>query len=108
MVMVKKSNFNTLRSLILLFLISLSVSANAQKMGELSTYCDVGFLYEISYQESWGDSYAVVAEVMPGPAQRAGLKVGDVLLTVNGKSTRAINEETLTAMLLDPREDKYR
>lgn len=107
MVMVKKSNFNTLRSLILLFLISLSVGAYAQKMGELSTYCDVGFLYEISYQESWGDSYAVVAEVMPGgPAQRAGLKVGDVLLTVNGKSTRAINEEALTAMLLDPREEQ--
>lgn len=67
--------------------------------------CDLGFKYQISYQESWGDSYAVVAEVVPeGPADQAGLRVGDVIISVNGKNTKAISEEELIVALGNVRE----
>ena len=42
-----------------------ALSVMAQKVGVQSSRCEVGLLYQISYQANWGDSYAVVVEVVP-------------------------------------------
>lgn len=95
---------NRIKTILLVALFGLmGLSASAQKMGEPTTRCEVGFLYQISYQPNWGDSRAVVAEVFPGsPAAEAGLRMGDIIETVNGHSTQEISEEEMTALLLDP------
>ena len=95
---------NVIRKILLTALLGLiGLGASAQKMGEATARCEVGFLYQISYQPNWGDSRAVVAEVFPGsPAAQAGLRVGDIIETVNGFKTLDISEEEMTAMLLDP------
>lgn len=95
---------NRIRKILLTALMGLiGWSASAQKMGEPITRCEVGFLYQISYQPNWGDSRAVVAEVFPGsPADEAGLRMGDIIETVDGLSTMEISEEKMTSMLLDP------
>lgn len=78
-----------------------------QKVGESGIRCDVGLLYQISYQESWGDSHAVVVEVIPGsPADRAGIRPGDVILQIEGRDTQKLSEESITAMILDPSHDQ--
>lgn len=97
---------NRLRKILLTAMLGLiGLSTSAQKMGVATTRCEVGFLYQISYQPNWGDSRAVVAEVFPGsPADEAGLRMGDIIETVNGFSTLEISEEEMTAMLLNPNE----
>ena len=58
-----------------------ALSVTAQKVGVQSSRCEVGLLYQISYQANWGDSYAIVVEVVPDqPAAKAGIKPGDCLL----------------------------
>lgn len=99
-------HLRTIVSLVLLTLIAATGRSDAQKAGQAATRCDVGLLYQISYQESWGDSHAVVVEVIPhSPADRAGLRPGDVILAVEGRNTRELSEETITALILDPTRD---
>lgn len=77
--------------------------ASAQKVGVPSTHCEIGLMYQISYQPNWGDSRAVVVEVAEGgPASMAGLKMGDIIESINGKPTKDLSEEEINAMLLDP------
>ena len=80
-----------------------SLSLMAQKVGVQSSRCEVGLLYQISYQTNWGDSRAVVVEVIPDqPAAKAGLKAGDIIETINGRSTQEMSEEEINRILLDP------
>lgn len=80
-----------------------TLSVMAQKVGVQSSRCEVGLLYQISYQANWGDSYAVVVEVIPDqPAAKAGLKSGDIIETINGRSTQEMSEEEINQVLLDP------
>lgn len=79
------------------------VLLNAQKVDLQSSRCDVGLKYQISYQPNWGDSHAVVVEVVPGaPADLAGLRTWDIIRTINGQSTREMTEEEINSTLLDP------
>lgn len=75
----------------------------AQKSGVQTTRCEVGLLYQISYQPNWGDSHAVVVEVIPGqPADKVGIKAGDIIETINGVSTQEMSEEEINRQLTDP------
>jgi hypothetical protein len=50
--------------------------------------CNLGFRFEISNNPNWGENEPVVVEVTPGsPAARAGLKLNDIILEVNGNGT---------------------
>ena len=103
-------DMNGLYRSILLLCMALMAGATlsyGQKVGGSGVRCDVGLLYQISYQESWGDSHAVVVEVIPGsPAARAGIRPGDVILEIEGRDTQKLSEETITAMILDPTHDQ--
>lgn len=89
---------------VMLVMISVLV-ASAQKVGVQNSHCEVGLLYQISYQPNWGDSHAIVVEVVPGsPAEKAGVRVGDVLKTINGQSTQKMSEEQINRALLNSSE----
>lgn len=79
------------------------VQLEAQKVGLQNSRCEVGLRYQISYQPNWGDSHAVVVEVIPGsPADLAGLRPWDIIRTLNGRSTEEMTEEEINSALLDP------
>lgn len=79
------------------------VGAKAQGFVSPTVRCNIGLLYQISYQENWGDSQAVVVEVIPDtPASRAGIKVGDVIRKVDGQETIKMDEEVITSRMIDP------
>lgn len=95
--------------LLLLAIAAATLTSHAQKVGQSATRCDVGLLYQISYQESWGDSHAVVVEVIPhSPAAEADIRPGDVILAVEGRDTQKLSEETITSLILDPTQESVR
>ena len=58
--------------------------------------CPLGFVFEISNDKSWGYMEPVVVYITPGsPADRAGLKLNDILLSVNGHGTYRQTFQTL-------------
>ena len=83
---------------------SLSLSALGQNTAAATgEWCELGLLYQISYQANWGDSHAIVADVVPGsPAFMQGVKAGDIILTIDGRDTREMSDEEITAALSDP------
>lgn len=84
-------------------LLPLCLFAQNNKIGESSTRCEVGLLYQISYQPNWGDSRAVVVEVSEAsPAAKAGIRMGDIIEAIDGKATKDLSEEEINALLLDP------
>lgn len=50
--------------------------------------CNLGFAFEISEDKSWGYKEPVIVDITPGsPAERAGLKLNDIILSINGNGT---------------------
>lgn len=98
------------RTILLPLLLAVTLAtATTTTYAQSATRCDVGLLYQISYQESWGDSHAVVVEVLPeSPAARAGLRPCDVILAIEGQDTRKLSEEAITQMILDPSRETVR
>lgn len=61
-----------------------------------SVTCNLGFTFEISNNPNWGYSEPVIVHITPGsPAERAGLKLNDVLLSVNGSGTYLKQHQTV-------------
>ena len=91
------------RSLILTLAAALwSLCALAQE-APANFQCQVGFSYQLSYQNNWGSSSAVIVTVRPNsPASRAGLKVGDIIETIEGQKTTELQEETINSLLTRP------
>jgi len=78
---------------ILLILNVLTGIASAQ---ENESTCMLGFVFQISSDKSWGYMEPVVIGITPGsPAERAGLKLNDILLSVNGHGTYRQSFQTL-------------
>jgi len=78
---------------ILLILNVLTGIASAQ---ENESTCTLGFVFQISSDKSWGYMEPVVIGITPGsPAERAGLKLNDILLSVNGHGTYRQSFQTL-------------
>ena len=98
----------SIRSALFALALTFAASVGNQAFGQNTAtptgeWCELGMMYQISYQTNWGDSYAVVADVVPGsPAHLQGVKVGDVIKTINGKNTRQMSDEAITAALSNP------
>lgn len=94
-----KLNYKLITLVVTLFFVSLGV-AHAQGV-EMN--CRIGLLYQLSYQNGWGANKPVVVRVEPkSPADVAGLKVGDIIETVEGEETSGLSEERINEILLRP------
>lgn len=64
--------------------------------------CNLGFAYEISNSPNWGTGEPVITHITPGsPAEKAGLKLNDIILEVNGKGTYRKSHQDINSWLLD-------
>lgn len=86
-------------TLILFFISTIILGGNAQSKGRL---CDFGISFEISNNSSWGYGEPVVLTVEPfSPAAKAGIKVDDIIMEVNGAATYLRNYPTIATWLFD-------
>ncbi len=64
--------------------------------------CRAGFAFEISNNPNWGNGEPVVINITAGsPAEKAGLKINDIILEVNKKGTYLKPHRTIKAWILD-------
>lgn len=99
--------YHTLFSALLLIsggeFVAPNLSAQVKASSMTGEWCEIGLVYQISYQANWGDSHAIVADVLPGsPAHLKGVKVGDIIKTIDGKNTEQMSDEEITAALSNP------
>lgn len=85
---------------IILFLLAVVVTATmAQTSKKL---CNLGITFEISNNPSWGYGEPVIVSVEPySPAEKAGLKVDDIIMEVNSTATYLRNYPTIENWLTD-------
>lgn len=82
--------------IVLFFLVS---QINAQSV---QVVCRSGFAFEISNNPNWGSGEPVIINITPGsPAEKAGLKLNDIILEVNGKGTYLKPHHTINSWMLD-------
>ena len=87
------------RILSTLIIIVLSVAVFSQTD---QTTCNLGFSFKISNNPNWGNDEPIVTEVVPGsPAEKAGLKVNDIILEVNGNGTYLKPSHTIMAWFME-------
>jgi len=98
-------------NLILLFITSaiLSIQAQFTDASQSNKICDFGITFEISSNPGWGYGEPVVLTVQPfSEAEKAGIKVGDVIMEVNGTATYLRNYLTISNWLQDSRNPEIR
>lgn len=84
-------------STLIITLISVAVFSQSAQ-----TTCNLGFSFRISNNPNWGHSEPVVVEVTPGsPAEKAGLKVNDIILEVNGNGTYLKPSHTIMSWFME-------
>ena len=75
------------------------VQINAQSV---PVVCRAGFAFEISNNPNWGSGEPVIINITPGsPAERAGLKLNDIILEVNNKGTYLKPHHIIKEWMLD-------
>lgn len=91
-------------SFILFFLVTVVTIANAQYTGSSANkkICDFGIKFEISSIPGWGYGEPVILTVEPySPADKAGLKPGDIIMEINSTATYLRNDQTISNWLTD-------
>ena len=84
-------------SIIILSFLILQINAQTS-----STVCRAGFAFEISNNPNWGNGEPVIINITPGsPAERAGLKLNDIILEVNRQGTYLKPHHTIKAWMRD-------
>lgn len=62
--------------------------------------CYFGFRFEVSGNPNWGYGELVITEVEPdSPAEKTGIKVGDIIMEINGKATYLRDNPTIANWL---------
>lgn len=75
-------------------------SAFAQTSNAKSQTCRIGLEYQMSYNENWGANRPVILSIEPNsPAARAGLKVGDIVESINGRQLKDLSEQEFVDIL---------
>lgn len=60
--------------------------------------CHLGFAFEISENKNWGYKEPVIVDITPGsPAEHAGLKLNDIILSVNKNGTYQKSYQTIVS-----------
>lgn len=80
----------------LLLLLATIVPSKAQN----NKICRIGFEYQLSYNENWGANKPVILSIEPNSsADKAGLKVGDIVEKINGITTTEMSEQEFVSSL---------
>ncbi len=97
-------------SLVLFFITTFIWGINAQNQRTAyDRFCDFGVTFEISSNPGWGYGEPVILAIQPySPADKAGLKVGDVIMEVNGIATYLRNYQTISNWLSDTADQDIR
>ncbi len=84
-------------SFLVLFFILLQINAQSAPI-----VCRAGFSFEISNNPNWGSGEPVIINITPGsPAEKAGLKLNDIILEINNKGTYLKPHRTIEKWMLD-------
>lgn len=88
------------RSVILCTLFALTLLLSASTTVAQQKQCYVGLEYQMSYNNNWGANRPVILTVYPGsPADKAGLKAGDIIESIAGQDTERLTEEAFQQLL---------
>jgi len=64
--------------------------------------CYFGFTFEVSRNPNWGYGELVITDVEPNsPAEKTGIKVGDIIMEIDGKATYLRDNPTIASWLFD-------
>ena len=82
--------------------IILSFSLFQMSAQSVPVVCSVGFAFEISNNPNWGRGEPVIINITPGsPAEKAGIKLNDIILEVNNRGTYLKPYNTIKSWMLD-------
>lgn len=91
---------------ILFYLVLFGFSLNAQGYDK---NCYYGITFDISKNPNWGFGELVITDVEPNsPADKAGIKVNDIIMEINGKATYLRDNQTIASWLFDEPEPKVK
>ncbi|NDV77368.1 PDZ domain-containing protein [Dysgonomonas sp. 511] len=86
----------------LIIILLLSFSATAIKSQGYDKNCYFGFSFEVSQNKNWGFGELIITDVTPNsPAEKAGVKVNDIIMEINGKATYLRDNQTIANWLFD-------
>lgn len=84
-------------SLLILSTLALLYLTSATALGQT---CRQGLEWRMSYTAAWGKGKPVISLIEPySPAQYAGLRVGDIIDSINGKSTQGLSTDQVAELL---------
>ena len=88
------------RILLLLSIIAVSVTSILAQFSEKQCY--YGITFEVSKNQNWGFGELVITDVEANsPAEQAGIKIGDIIMEINGKATYLRDNQTIASWLFD-------
>lgn len=74
--------------------------STAIKSQEDNKNCYFGFTFDISKNNNWGFGELIITAVEPNsPAEKAGIKVNDIIMEINGKATYLRDNQTIAEWL---------
>lgn len=83
--------------LLLCFLLLSLVESKSQEYGK---NCFYGISFDVSRNANWGYGELVITAVDPySPAEKAGVKVGDIIMEINGKATYLRDNQMIANLL---------
>ena len=88
---------------ILFTIVLLSFSSLATRgQGLFDQNCYYGITFDTSITPNWGYGELVITDVEPhSPADKAGIKIGDIIMEINGKATYLRDNTTIASWLFD-------
>lgn len=82
-----------------LFLFAAIININSQGYDK---NCYYGLTFEFSENPNWGYGELVITSVEPNsPAEKTGIKVGDIIMEINSKATYLRDNQTIAKWLFD-------
>jgi len=89
-----------MKKIFLICLILSLFSVNNIKSQEYNKNCYFGFTFEVSKNDNWGFGELIITAVEPNsPAEKAGIKVNDIIMEINGKATYLRDNQTIAEWL---------
>ncbi|MFV0417546.1 MAG: PDZ domain-containing protein [Dysgonomonas sp.] len=80
-----------------LFLLTISINIKSQADNK---NCYFGFTFDVSKNDNWGYGELIITAVEPNsPAEKAGIKVNDIIMEINGKATYLRDNQTIADWL---------